>query len=124
MQHISAKLQHHLLKVRYATVGSIRPYIFEREFALSLKLQILSKQELCQIYFSKSFWTLEAAVCRCSTIPVFLKITKNSQKNTKARSSENISVPDALEQGFSCDFIVTLRAPFFTEQLWVVTAID
>ena len=31
--------------------------------------------------FQKSFWTLEAAVLRCSTILRFLKMTTNSQKN-------------------------------------------
>ena len=80
----------------------------------------------------KFFWKLEAAVCRCSTISMFLKITKNSKKNSCATSSfQSLQLATISEKrlqhwnfpGF-CESFVIFTNSFFKEHLWAVASVD
>ena len=80
----------------------------------------------------KSFWNLEAAVCRCSTISMFLKITKTSKKNSCATSYFQSLQPASISKkrlqhwnfpGF-CESFVIFKNNFFKEHLCTVASMD
>ena len=66
-------------------------------------------------YDYDSHGCLEAVVRRCSLKKVFLKISQNSQENTRARV---FIKKETLTQVFSREFCEISKSTFFIEHLW------
>ena len=63
----------------------------------------------------------EAAIHRCSSKKIFLKISQKSRKDTCARVS--FFNKETLTRVFSCEFDEIFKNTFLTEQLWVTASI-
>ena len=98
--------------------GNFRPNIFQKEIASNSSLELYQNTSSFKDIIQNSFWTLEAAVHRCSTITMFLIIATNSQKSTCVRSSFESRRPASFSKrmlehrGFHVNFSQFLRISF------------
>ena len=128
------ELRHRTFSSQQPSADVLQSQCYDKFCRTHKKLATCAKSLYFFYSLSQFFKKTEAVVQMCTVRKVFLKISRNSQKNNCARVSflikftglrpttYNFIKKETLAQVFSCEFAKFLRTPFFNRTHPVVAS--